>query len=218
MNTTWTRLGAWALVVGCAVAAAGYLAAGLFIPGAQNARLLDPLWVPLNSLALAGDLLVILGLPVALGALFGRFRVLTLIGTIGTWAAFAMLNVGEGVIETYVKPYLVRHGGVPTEAPAGYDVFENSALLLMLVGLVCLGLAVILGRRVPWIAGALLVAAPVVVFLWLPGPLALLSDYLAFAGLVLIGVDVIRDPAGGPATTRGSVERAERPVARSAGR
>jgi hypothetical protein len=195
MNHTWTRLGAWALVLGCVVGALGYLAAGVLVPGDLSARLQSPLWIPLNSVALAGDLLVLLGLPVALGALFGRFRVLTVLGTVGTWGALAMLNLGEGVIETYVKPYLVRHGGVPTAAPAGWDWWENVALLLMLVGLVCLGLTVILGRRVPWVAGALLIASPLAAFLGLPGALALLSDYLAFAGLAIVGIAVIRHPA-----------------------
>jgi hypothetical protein len=192
MQPTWTRLGAWALVLGCLVAAGGYLAVGLLVHGDQQAQLLDPLWTPLQSVAIAGDLLAILGLPVALGAQFGRFRVLTVVGVAGTYGALTMLNVADGVVEAYVEPYLALHGGVPADPPVGWGWFENVALVLMLVGLIGLGLAVILERRFPWPAGVLLMVSPISSFLGLPGALALLSDYCCYAGLVIIGVQVVR--------------------------
>jgi hypothetical protein len=192
MNQTWTRLGAWALLLGGALASAGYLAVGLLVHGDQQAQLLNPLWTPLQSVAIVGDLIAVLGLPVALAAQFGRFRALTAVGVFGTYAALTMLNVADGVVEAYVEPYLAVHGGVPTQPPVGWDVFETVALLPMLVGLVCLGLAVILERRFPWPAGAMLIVSPVVALLGLPTPFALISDYLAFGALGIIAVQVIR--------------------------
>lgn len=208
MTSTWTRLGAWALVLGSLISAAGYLAVGILVHGDQSAQLLNPLWTPLESLAIAGDLLAILGLPVAFGAQFGRFRVLTVIGVVGTYAALAMLNLADGVLEAYIEPYLAVHGGVPAEPPAGWNTFENVALVAMLVGLVCLGLAVILERRFPWVAGAMLIASPIVALIGLPVPFALISDYLAFAAFVIVGVQVIR---------AGATERAMSPEPHVAG-
>lgn len=196
MTSTWTRLGAGALVLGSLISAAGYLAVGFLVHGDQPAQLLNPLWTPLQSVALAGDLLAILGLPVAFGAQFGRFRVLTVIGVVGTYGALAMLNLSDGVVEAYVEPYLAAHGGVPAAAPAGWDAFENAALVLMLVGLICLGLAVILERRFPWSAGAMLIVSPIVAMVGLPGPFALISDYLAFAAFVIIGVRILGGRVG----------------------
>jgi hypothetical protein len=195
MTTTWTRLGAWALVLGSLISTAGYLAVGLLVHGDELAQLVNPLWTPLQSVAIAGDLLAVLGLPVALGAQFGRFRVLTLIGVVGTYGALTMLNVADGVVEAYIEPYLAVHGGVPAEVPAAWGAFETVALVLMLVGLVCLGLAVILERRFPWPSGAMLIASPFVGLLGLPVPWALISDYLAFAALIIIGVQVLRGRA-----------------------
>ena len=81
MATDRTRIAAWILIVGAGLATAGYLAASL-LPGADTARLTDPLWVPLNSTALAGDLLV--GL-VALGVAALRA------GTCPRWVGIAFL-------------------------------------------------------------------------------------------------------------------------------
>lgn len=192
MNQTWTRLGAWALVLGSIISAAGYLAVGLLLHGDHQTQVLDPAWMPLESVAIAGDLLVVLGLPVAFSAQLGRFRVLTVIGVVGTYAAFVMLNVADGVVEAYVEPYLARHGGIPSEAPAGWGTFETVALVPMLIGLIALGLAVILERRFTWVAGAMLIVSPIVAMLGLPVPYALIADYLAFAAFVIIGVQIIR--------------------------
>ena len=47
----------------------------------------------------------------------------------GLFIALVMLNIGEGVIEAFVKPYMASHGGIPSDTPAGFGVFEAIALL-----------------------------------------------------------------------------------------
>ena len=87
----------------------------------------------------------------------GRFPRLTAVGYAGTLAALVMLNLGEGVIEGFVKPYLVTHGGIPDPDPTGFAEFEAVALLAAVAGLICLGTAVLRGRVLPRWIGVLLV-------------------------------------------------------------
>jgi hypothetical protein len=98
-----------------------------------------------------------------------------------------MLNISEGCLEAFVKPYLATHGGIPSNPPGGFAVFEDVALVFLLAGLICLGIAVIRARVFPRWIGALFIASPFTSVLGLPGPLAELSDYLAFIALAVIG-------------------------------
>lgn len=190
-----TRLAGWALITGTIVAAMAYLAAGTLIHGHGDARYTSSLWTPLNGIAVAGNILIVLGLPVILAGQGKRAARLTLAGYLGLFAALVMLNVSEGCIEAFVKPYLARNGGVPANPPTGWAVFEDIALVCLVVGLICLGIAVIRARVFPRWVGALLIASPLVAFLGLPGPLAELSDYLAFIALAAIGLQVVRAQA-----------------------
>jgi hypothetical protein len=197
-----TRLGAWALIIGTVVAAGGYLAADTFVPGTGDARYISGLWAPLNAIAIAGDIIIALGLPVILIAHGRRSPRLTLIGYIGLFATLIMLNIGEGCLEAFVKPYLASHGGIPAHDPTALSVFEDVALLCLVAGLLCLGVAVIRARVFPRWAGVLLIASAPAGFLGLPGPLALLSDYLAFAALFTTGLQMARAESRHPADIR----------------
>jgi hypothetical protein len=197
MTMNRTRLAGWALVAGTLAAAAGYLAAGTIDRG--PARFTSPSWGPLNGIAIAGDIIIALGLPAILTCHGRRFPRLTLIGYAGIFAALVMLNIGEGCIEAFVKPYLATHGGVPASAPAGLGIYEDLALIFLAAGLICLGIAVIRARVFPRWAGALLIASLPAGFLGLPGPLAELSDYLAFAALFTIGLHIVRAESQHPA-------------------
>ncbi|TQS42228.1 hypothetical protein [Cryptosporangium phraense] len=189
------RLAGLTLLVGSAVASLGYLAGLLFVGGSGDARYDDPLWTPLYGIALAGDLLIVLGLPAVLIAQGRRAARLTLIGYVGLYAALVMLNICEGCLEAFVKPYVLHHGGIPTSVP-GWGVFEGVALVLMLIGLIGLGVAVIRAKVFAWWVGVLLIASPFGSFV-LPSQFALLSDFLAYAALFVIGLRVARthDPA-----------------------
>src|SRR5262245_9780228 len=100
-----------------------------------------------------------------------------------------MLNLGEGVIEGFVKPYLVTHGGIPDPEPAGFAAFEAVALVCVLVGVLCLGIAVLRARTLPRSVGALLIAAPFLSFAagGLPAPLDVLGDDCLLLALIAIG-------------------------------
>ncbi|WP_067137484.1 hypothetical protein [Microtetraspora malaysiensis] len=195
MNDIRARLAGWALIVGAVVASAGYLAANALASGAGDTRFTSPHWSLLNGIAIGGDIIVVLGLPAILAGHGRRAEKLTIFGYIGIFAALVMLNISEGVIEAFVKPYLVGHGGIPSDPPAGYAVYETFALVLTLAGFICMGIAVLRAKVYPWWTGVLLIVTPVVSFLGLPGGWALIADYLCFAALLTIGVLTVRGSA-----------------------
>ncbi len=195
MSVHLRRLSGWALIIGTVVATAGYLAAF-----AMTTQFTGSLWMPLYSIALVGDIIILLGLPAILAGHAGRLPLLTLIGYVGIFVTMTALNVAEGLVEAYVKPYLATHGGIPDSA-AGLDMFENVALLFLVIGLICLGIAVIRAKVFGWWVGALFIASPVAGFAGLSGGLALISDYLAFTALFAIGLHTIRRTVPAPSIT-----------------
>lgn len=188
------RLTGGALVAGGALSILGFVLSGTVVRAAGDARFVDPLFLPLYSIALLGAALSVLGLPAVLAAHGERAARLTLVGYVGTFMALLMLNVGEGIIEGFVKPYLVHHGGIPDSAPTSLGIYFLIATVFVVVGLVGLGAAVIRAKVFPWWVGALLIAsAPLsIVGQSLPGPLVELSDYCAFAALIVIGWSTAR--------------------------
>lgn len=194
------RLAGLALMAGCVLTTLGFLGVGFAIRGTGDARYTDPLWQPLYGVVLAGSVLVVLGLPAVL-AVHGRAsRRLTLVGYVGLFAPLVMLNVAETAMEAFVKPYLVTHGGIPQQDPAGLAAFEAVALALFMVGCVCLAVAVFRARTMPLWVGVGVIASLVAVFV-LPhaGPAAFISDYCVFGALFWFGLRAARPGAGSPA-------------------
>jgi hypothetical protein len=186
------RLAGMALMAGCVLAALGFLGVSLTMHGNEDTWPTHALWQPMYGIALAGNLLVVLGLPAIL-AVHGRAsRRLTLIGYVGTFAGLAMLNVVETAIEAFVKPYLVTHGGLPQEQPAGLNAWVVVALALALVGSICLAVAVFRARIMPVWVGVAVVLSVVGALLLPSGPLAFVADYLLFAALFWFGVRAAR--------------------------
>jgi hypothetical protein len=181
------RLAGLALMAGCGIATLAFLGITFLVRGSGDARYTDPLWQPLYGVLLAGSVLVVLGLPAVL-AVHGRAsRRLTLVGYVGVFAPLVMLNVAETAMEAFVKPYLVTHGGLPEQEPAGLSAFETTALLLLVVGAVCLAVAIFRARVVPIWVGVAVLASVVCAFFLHGGGLAFVSDYLIFAALVRFG-------------------------------
>lgn len=197
MSRIPARLTAWCLISGSVVATAGYLSAFL-LNGNGDERFAGSSWVPLYTIALLGDVLVIVGLPAILDVQAGRSPRLSLIGYVGVLVPLVMLNVGEGSIEGFVKPYLAHHGVDPQTELPGLTAFEVPALLVMLVGLICLGIAVFRARVLPWWVGALFVVSPLVGAAGIPGGAGLIADYSLFAALVAVGITSLRTPAAAP--------------------
>jgi hypothetical protein len=79
MHRTPARLAAWALLAGTVVATSGYLSAFLS-NGNGDARFTGTSWTALYTVALFGDVLIVLGLPALLQVHGDRVRTLTLIG------------------------------------------------------------------------------------------------------------------------------------------
>jgi hypothetical protein len=187
------RLAGMALVVGGALTIAGYFITGALFGSSEDERFNHSLFTPLYSIALVGVVLSILGLPAVLAAHKEREARLTLVGYVGTLTALVMLNLGEGVIEAFIKPYLANHGGIP-DAPNGLGIYFGIAFLFVIVGLPSLGIAVIRAGVLPRWVGALIVTAVPFSFIGqaLPGPLVELADYLLFIGLIAIGWTVAK--------------------------
>ena len=196
------RLAGLALVAGGVLTIVGFFVTTSLYGGSGDARFTHPLFPVVYSVGLAGAILTIIGFPAILVAHRDRLPRLTLVGYAGTLATIAMLNLGEGVVEAYVKPYLVRHGGIPKHDPTSLTVYFVVAAILTVVGLIALGIALIRGNLFPWWVGALLIAAVPISFVGtsLPGPLALLGDYLAFTAFAVIGWRVARPATGRRAT------------------
>jgi hypothetical protein len=190
------RLAGLALMAGCVIATLGFLGISL-VEGTGGPAYTDPLWQPMYGVVLAGSVLVVLGLPAIL-AVHGRHsRTLTLVGYLGIAAPLVMLNVAETSIEAFVMPYLARHGGVPAETPEGLNAFEGAALLLLIVGIVCLTIAVFRARVVPMWVGVALIASLVGAFVLHGGAIAFISDYCIYAALFCFGLYAVRRPAAG---------------------
>jgi hypothetical protein len=184
-----------ALVAGCVLATLGFLGVSLTMHGPESAWPTDPLWQPMYGVALAGNLLVVLGLPAILAVHGSAARRLTLVGYVGIFAPLAMLNVAETTIEAFVKPYLATHGGFPDETPAGLNAFETVALVLLIVGAVCLAVAAFRARVLPvWVGVAVLLSVVCAFFLH-GGPVVFVSDYVLFAALFWIGLRAVQQPA-----------------------
>jgi hypothetical protein len=191
MNPTNARLTSWALVAGSVVAAAGY-ASAFALNGNGDQRFAGSSWVALYTIALLGDVLVLLGLPAIVYAQSDRSPVLTRIGYAGVLVPLAILNVGEGVVEGFVKPYLAKHGGLPANDLPGLTAFEVPALLVLLVGMVCLGIAVLRAGILPRWIGVLFIVVPFLGAAGLQGAISLLPDYLLFVCCFAVGVIQLR--------------------------
>jgi hypothetical protein len=203
MHPTNARLTSWALVIGSVVATAGY-ASAFAANGNGDERFAGSSWVALYTVALLGDVLVLLGLPAVVHAQAGRAPVLTRIGYAGIFVPMVILNIGEGTVEGFVKPYLAQHGGIPADDLPGLMAYEAPALLVMLVGMVCLGIAVLRARVLPRWVGVAFIVVPFLGAAGLQGAVSLLPDYLLFVCLFAVGTTQLRtsripEPATAPA-------------------
>ena len=118
---------------------------------------------------------------------------LTRIGYAGIFVPLVILNIGEGAIEAFAKPYLAQHGGIPSSDPTGLSMFEAPALLVMLAGMICLGIAVLRARALPRWVGVLFLVVPFLGAAGLQGAVSLAPDYLLFIGLFTVGVTQLRE-------------------------
>ena len=191
MHSTNARLTSWALVVGSVVATVGY-ASAFAANGSGDERFAGSSWVALYTIALLGDVLVLLGLPAVVHAQSGHAPVLTRIGYVGMFVPLAILNIGEGTVEGFVKPYFATHGGIPANDLPGLTAYEIPALLVLLVGMVCLGVGVLRAGVLPRWVGVLFLVVPFLGAAGMQGAISLLPDYLLFLALFAVGITQLR--------------------------
>jgi hypothetical protein len=191
MHSVNARLTALALVVGSVVATAGY-ASAFALNGNGDERFSGSSWVTLYTIALLGNVIVLIGLPALVHAQGSGAPVLTRIGYVGVLVPLVILNIGEGTVEGFVKPYLAAHGGIPGDDLAGLTAYEVPALLILLVGMVCLGVAILKVRILPRWLGVLFLVVPFLGAAGLQGAVSLLPDYLLYVGLFTVGLVVLR--------------------------
>ncbi|HWF42468.1 MAG TPA: hypothetical protein VN683_10325 [Acidothermaceae bacterium] len=191
MYRTPARAAAWTLLAGSVIATIGYLAAFL-ANGNSDGRFSGSSWTTLYTLALFGDVLVALGLPALLYVQAERASTLTRIGYAGILVPLLVLNVGEGCIEAFVKPYLAVHGGSVSKDLPGLAAFEAPALLIMLIGMICLGIAVLRAHILPRWVGVAFIVVPFLGAAGIPGAAGLVPDYLLFVALFAVGTRVLR--------------------------
>ena len=91
-----------------------------------------------------------------------------------------------------MKPYQATHGGIPAEDLPGLTAYEIPALLVLLVGMVCLGIGVLRVRALPRWVGVLFLVVPFLGAAGLQGAVSLLPDYLLYVGLFTVGVIELR--------------------------
>jgi hypothetical protein len=191
MQPTNTRLTSWALVVGSVAATAGY-ACAFAVNGNGDQRFAGSAWVALYTIALLGNVLVLLGLPALVHAQSGRAPVLTRIGYVGIFVPLTILNIGEGTVEGFVKPYFAKHGGIPTHDLPGLMAYEIPALLVLLTGMVCLGIAVLRAHALPRWVGVSFMLVPLLSAAGMTGAISLLPDYLLYLTLFTVGITQLR--------------------------
>jgi hypothetical protein len=118
--------------------------------------------------------------------------VLTRIGYAGVMVPLVILNIGEGTVEGFVKPWFARHGGGPAGDLPGLTAYEVPALLVLLVGMVCLGIAVLRAGVLPRWVGVVFLVVPFLGAAGLQGAISLLPDYLLYLGLFTVAVTQLR--------------------------
>ena len=112
MHPTNARLTSWALVIGSVIATVGY-ASAFAANGNGDARFAGSSWVtPLHDRALRQRARAARP-PRDRARPAGRSPVLTRIGYAGVFVPLAILNIGEGTIEGFVKPYLATTAASP---------------------------------------------------------------------------------------------------------
>jgi hypothetical protein len=194
MDPVTSRLTSAALVAGSVIATAGY-ATAFAANGNGPDRFGGPTWTALYTVALLGNVVVLLGLPALVHAQRGAAPVLTRIGYAGVLVPLVILNVGEGTVEGFVKPYQYDHGGIPAGDLPGLSAYEIPALLVLLVGMVCLGIGVLRARALPRWVGLVFLVVPFLGAAGLQGAVSLLPDYLLYVALFAVGVIGLRTPS-----------------------
>ncbi len=199
-STTLYRFSGVALLIGGVLAIIGQLLLITADPG-------TPLWIPGSWLALAGTLLVILGLPGLYFKQIDRAGLLGMIGFVVSFVGFLFL-VGIQTFDAFVSPALAANAATKsmadTEGILPLLAFELLCGLLLIVGPLLFGIATIrAGVLQRWAAIILIVgsvASLITVALHNWNEISGAIVYLAFAcfGFLLLSKQNVQEIVSSP--------------------
>jgi hypothetical protein len=203
-SNTLFRFSGVTLLIGGGLAIAGQL---ILIPADPGTSL----WIPGSWLALAGTLLVVIGLPGLYFKQVDRAGLLGLIGFVVTFAGFLFL-VGIQTFDAFVSPTLASSAATKsladTEAILPLLTFELLCGLLLIVGPLLFGIATIRGGVLPrWAAIILIVgsvASLITVALHNWNEISGAIQYLAFAcfGFLLLSKQGVQEIVSSPSVLK----------------
>jgi hypothetical protein len=152
-STTLYRLSGISLLIGSLLVILGDIP-GFFIGNDQTSIISTTSAL----IRLIGAMLIALGLPGMYARFATRASVMGLIGFTCTFF-FVLVGMAEEVILAFVFPFLAAHGLLGSgRPPLGLLIFYSVGDLLMLVGSILLGLAIIRAAVLPrWVGAALMV-------------------------------------------------------------
>jgi hypothetical protein len=158
------RLSGWALVLGGLAALIGNVATGVLFPDNFNPTYAgNPLFVPLNLLALLGTLLLVLGLPGLYAARRVELAVAGFVGIVLIAVTAMLFGVFFGLFALIVEPFLSAQAPqlLSGDPPASLLVFLVVSTIIQVVGSILFALPMLRGALQPRWAGYVLVISAV---------------------------------------------------------
>ncbi len=156
MNDRLARVGGAALLAGSAFSIVLAIILGI---GDANVDYTNPMNIAARWVSLPASLLLVYGLPALTDRLSGRARVLALLGSAGVALSFLIYGFAFGIIDGIVLPYLASLHFDTSHPPAQMFIVIMAGGLSELIGGILLGLAALRSGAVPRPAGALILAA-----------------------------------------------------------
>jgi len=192
-SQTLFRLSGWALTIGAALFAIGYI----LKPGMDDVIQVytNPLYIPAVTFSFLGALLVLVGLPALYAHQASRAGILGLVSFVLVFLGLASLEIGSGPLLSIVSQMLaaepatqsiVASGGA-LENNATFLVFYLPSLLTTNLGILLFGISTIRAGVFPRWAGWLMIAGVLLVFVVETVGIPLVMAGMAWCGLALAG-------------------------------
>ena len=188
----WSGL---ALIVGALLMSVG---SAIRLDGLNLANVVQPIFATSWLLAFVGGLFVLLGLPAMYAYQSRQAGKLGLIGFVLTFLGLATVEVGSAVLDGSVRPWLAGNPATqalvaqPLEAQmwAGFTTVFTIGFLMLNLGLIVYGIAMLRARVFPrWAALLIIVGVPAIFILGSLSPLiGAKPEVLIFLGFAWCGV------------------------------
>ncbi len=212
MSQRINQLGGAALVAGSVILAAVEVVLRLS-DGADGSNPENPANIAAHLVGMLAGLLLIVGLPVLVGALAPRAPVLSVAGFVLVTLSILVYEIALGLLDAIVLPYLAASHLNPSHPPAAMFPFFMGGGFAEIIGNVLLGIAILRTGLFSRVAGYLLIAAGAVMLITLAPIPEWVDTISALAMLSALGITgaQLAGFASAPARVAGS-----RPVSQSA--